>query len=289
VNIIDSNTGNVINESSVEFSFGWPSIQMTTDLILKKLFVCVFQDDNENPVVYKFNNDLSLNYTWSNNTFCFFDLQYSPLQRTIYGIKVTTKYGRVLSNFTFDETTNQISAIELYTLPYMWYVNASSYDAVTNTYFALINNFPGQSNSTLDQQIIVGDFSVKNKPNAILFPLNRFEYGILQFISYSQILSTLVFSSMTSPYETNNEILVGTFNIVTGVVDHFIFKTNGYAIGPLVIQETLNRILLFIKPTREGKWSLWSIPLVIYSKIDEPALVHTYDDYVFAAAVHSAL
>eukprot|EP01034_Spumella_vulgaris_P032300 gene32300-39882_t len=41
----------------------------------------------------------------------------------------------------------------------MWYVNASSFHTSTSTYFALINNFPGKENSTLDQQLIVADFS----------------------------------------------------------------------------------------------------------------------------------
>ncbi len=45
-------------------------------------------------------------------------------------------------------------------------MNASSFDSMTDTYYGLLNNFPGQPDSTLDQKLVVADFSNTAAPSA---------------------------------------------------------------------------------------------------------------------------
>jgi hypothetical protein len=51
-------------------------------------------------------------------------------------------------------------------MPLDWYVNASSFDQSTSRYFALLNMFPSLPNATLNQQLVVADFSQPPVPPA---------------------------------------------------------------------------------------------------------------------------
>ena len=121
--VSDVNGDTLIN-ASVTFPFTWPYVQLSTDGASGLTYLAAFPDGYSYPVLYKLDKGLSVEYLWNKNDFTFWDMQYSPAQSTIYGILVTEDfnggmYGRTLSNYTADETTGTISAVQLYTLPYM--------------------------------------------------------------------------------------------------------------------------------------------------------------------------
>ena len=91
---------------------------------------------------------------------------------------------------SFDTTTTEVTATSLFTLPYMWYVNASTFDDSTGTYYGLLNNFPGHANSTLNQKLVIGDFSDTSNPSAVVVdvPLSTVT---LHFISWQPTLGGL--------------------------------------------------------------------------------------------------
>jgi hypothetical protein len=97
-----------------------------------------------------------------------FDLQYSPAQQALYGIRVTSRFGRELS--AFDLPTN--ASTPLFTLPYMWYVNASTFAHGADVYYGLLNNFPGQPNSTLAQKLVTLDVSNAAAPVGTVYDLD---------------------------------------------------------------------------------------------------------------------
>ena len=88
--------------------------------------------------------------------FSYFDLESSPKQNTYFGIAVSSPYGRVLSQFDIYNPTEYQA---LSTLPYMWFVNASTFDRQACRYYGLLNyNLPGVPNSTTAQKLAIGNF-----------------------------------------------------------------------------------------------------------------------------------
>jgi hypothetical protein len=117
-------SGEVVTNSSLTFPFTWPYVQMSTDAASGLTYLAAFPDGYSYPVLYRLDRDLNVEYAWENNKFTFWDMQYSPTQSTLYGILVTEDfnggmYGRTLSNYTASVVTGEITAVELYTLPYM--------------------------------------------------------------------------------------------------------------------------------------------------------------------------
>ena len=124
IELVNSSNGEPTLKSGLNFTFAWPYVQMTADTNTDTAYLTAFPDGNSYPVLYKLNSNLELTYSWTHATFTWWDLQYSPLQDTLYGILVTPDanggmYGRTLSNYSFNEQTDIITASKLYELPYM--------------------------------------------------------------------------------------------------------------------------------------------------------------------------
>ena len=124
IETVDTVSGNPTLKSGLNFTFAWPYVQMTADTNSGTSYLTAFPDGNSYPVLYKLNAQLELTYSWTHATFTWWDLQFSPAQNPLYGILVTPDfnggmYGRTLSNYTFNEQTEEITAVKLYELPYM--------------------------------------------------------------------------------------------------------------------------------------------------------------------------
>ncbi|RYH13773.1 hypothetical protein EON65_34865 [archaeon] len=249
LSLVSSVDGSILKQSEPTATFTWPYVEMTTDTTNKKIYSVVFPDDSNSSVLYQHNADLSLEYTWPDTSFWFFDLQFAPTQNTLYGIKVTSTYGRTLSRFTAVPGEKTVSAEELFTLPYMWYVNASSYHAQANKYFALCNYFPGKPESTLAQKLTVCDFSFGADCQVLDIDASA---GILQFISYSQKTSSLYFASMQ-----DGVAKVGTIDPLTGKITSILFSKTAKSLGPLVAEEDIESLAVFF---RFSSWELWHVP-----------------------------
>lgn len=252
---------------------------MTSDANTGNVYVVTFPVDAPGPVLYQLDHDLNVTYTWKNVDYSFFDLQYSPLQKTLYGIKVTTTYGRVLSNFVVDQATDSVTATELYTLPYMWYVNASSFDPTNNRYFALINNFPGFDNSTMDQQLIVADFSqgtANLEPSVGLMPIDS-QGMLVYFVTYAHGIKTLFCAGMSKGHAE-----VAILDQTTGAVTKVVFSKLAFSVGPLMyVPNRLGKSMLTVYvQTAIGAaphWELWSLtPAEDKSQTVSSRLVYTY-------------
>lgn len=285
IEMIGSN-GDLIKNSSLTFKYNAPYVEMSTDSDSGLTYLAAFPDGYSFPVLYELDRDLTVTYTWKDNSFTFWDMQYSPKQSTIYGILVTEDfnggmYGRTLSNYTADKESGTITATELYTLPYMWYVNASSFDKSSFKYYALINNFPGKDNSTLDQQIVVADFSVDvsvSEPSVSMTDIDSHDI-MLQFISFSTYMEKLYFigPSKSSP---STAVSVGILCPFTGKIMEVIFTVDGEAAGPIVTDDNNKELLFYVKLSsllRDGinKWALYALP---YDKMG---------DRIFEAQVRS--
>lgn len=291
---VDVSTGLVTKQAKDKFVFDWPLVEMTADSNTEEVYVITYPEGYPGPVLYHLDHNLNLIYSWVNTPYSFFDLQYSPKQSAMYGILVTTSYGRALSNFTLDQQGDVITPKELYTLPYMWYVNASSFDAENSRYFALINNFPGFENSTLDQQLIVADFS-KNAaevaPQVGLYPIAS-QGMLVQFVTYSHSLRTL-FCAGTSRQGAE----VAVIDQESGRVTRRIFSKAATAVGPLMYVPAADKLghdqlTVYVQTAVQPVpvWELWSLALQRGAEGGlsfevKPTLINTYTggDYQFFA------
>jgi hypothetical protein len=281
-----SNPDKMISSSDVgDFAFSWPHVQMTSNTRDQEVYVITYPEGAPGAVLFHLNKDLQQINKWDNVSFNYFDLQYSNLQSTLYGIYVSSTYGRVLSNFTLDASSNYVPVPDqLFTLPYMWYVNASSFHHPSCHYYALINYFPGHPESTLDQQLVVADFSKESSasspPKVNVYPITHSQ-GVIQFIGYSDYYKHLFFAGMSS---NSTMAMVGKLNTLTGEVSNIIFKTPGLAVGPLVIDE-VNHSLTFYVKSGSATWQLW----MLKANEDNTAVVEQLtteinDSDVFAAS-----
>ena len=288
---VDTSSGVVVKEADQQFVFDWPLVEMTSDSNTNDVYVVTYPEGYPGPVLYHLDHNLNMIYSWVNTPYSFFDLQYSPEQSAMYGILVTTTYGRVLSNFTLDQANDEITASELYTLPYMWYVNASSFDPENSRYFALINNFPGFENSTLDQQLVVADFSKDASqvpPQVGLFPIAS-QNMLVQFVTYSQSLRTLFCAGTTSAGTAD----VAIMDQESGTVTKRIFSKAATAVGPLMFVPNgagQNELTVYIQTTTQPApvWELWALSLQRdganqAAAVESTRLVSTYtgSDYKF--------
>jgi hypothetical protein len=267
-------SGNVTKEANTKFAFDWPLVEMTSDSNTGEIYTVTYPDGYPGPVLYRMDSDLNLLYSWEHTDYSFFDLQYSPRQDAMYGILVTSSYGRALSNFTLDQENDSITTSELYTLPYMWYVNASTFDADNSRYFALINNFPGFDNSTLDQQLIVADFSqdaATTAPKVDLLPVHTRSslYNYLAvFLSYSSATKTLYSAGLTG--NVAQLVIMGQ---QTGLVDAVLFSYPGATyVGPLMVvtaastsssSTDTDTVSLYVQKTfsPEPEWEQWLLTI----------------------------
>ena len=281
----DTHSGQLLATSNETFSFSWPLVEMTWDANTGNVYTVTYPSDADGPVLYLMDSNLDLIYEWLYTPFSFFDLQYSPVQDAVYGILVTTTYGRALSNFTLDQQADTIIPHQLYTLPYMWYVNASSFDAVNCRFFGLINNFPGFDNSTLDQQLVVANLSVDSSvqaPHVDLLPVSSQDMFV-RFVTYAQSISTLFCAGIT---RTKAEVAV--FDERTGTVGTRIFERSAIAVGPLMYVPNgdveSDQLIVYVQTDDQPVpvWEMWSINVYIPSftnntrSVAEAKLVSTY-------------
>jgi len=226
-------TGKTIGTSPTHFRYPVPLVQTTTGL--GAIYVITFPTDATGPVLYLLNSKtLALVREVVNTPFSFFDLQFCNLQKVLYGIFVSSRYGRELSMITVSDSG--VVAKPFFSLPFMWYVNASSFDQKSLTYFALINNFPGQPNSTSDQRLIVAE--VRQEPQKVtVHPLPHPETNyIFKFISWTpsaQKLFGLAISGTTA--------LIATIDTASGTSSVFLKYENVLDIGPSFVSAIENR------------------------------------------------
>jgi hypothetical protein len=249
VQLLDVVTGQFLLQSSLSFQFDWPLVQMTTDRENQQIYLVTYPYTASGPVLYLFDQELTLLNQWNTTSYSFFDLQYSLHQRTLYGIKVTGTYQRTLSNFILNSTN--LVETELYDLPINWYVNASSYDPTTDSYYALLNHFSGMPDSTNQQQLLVSDFSScylvqekqkeekeagegKCQPVTRLMNISGFN-GQLQFIAFSSDIQRLFVLGINLQ---TNDAMITLIDSITGEVRQqqvlymIVMVTE---VGPLVV------------------------------------------------------
>lgn len=200
-------------------------------------------------------------WTVEDDDLTIFDLQASSNKDTIFGIKVTGKYQRTLSNIILEDE-NLITVTELYDLPEYWYVNASSYNAKEDIYYALLNNFPGLSNSTLEQQILVVNFTncvpglSEPKPTASLMSIKS-KLGQLQFITWDPEIKVLFGAGIN--LQTNIAYLVIIDPYTGETSDSLVNIANVTEVGPLVSHSNHEMtgipLNLFVKKV-ENHWDL---------------------------------
>lgn len=167
--VLVDDEGQIVVTSPLSFSFRFPLVETTVDPQTRTCYVITYPSDATGAVLSALRgSDLSVAAQWRPASLQLFDLQYSVGQQALYGIAVQGRYGRVLSQFAL--TPADISARSIAALPFMWYVNASSFDQQRGRYFGLLNNFPGQPNSTLAQKLAVGLFA-QQPPTALFLDL----------------------------------------------------------------------------------------------------------------------
>lgn len=265
---IDGDSGHVVCTSNISFSFTWPYVQMTTDVNHNVVYALTIPKDGI-PRIYAMQsvvNMLSQKGYWTilDGTIIF-DLQYAMKKDTLFGIKVTGKYQRTLSNIVLGPS-NTMQITELYNLPEYWYVNASSYDGAHDIYFALINNFPGREESTSDQQLLIVDFSSvvvgqsNPSPSGKLVPIEDTAFGgQMQFIAYDDLCR--VFAGGINLQ--TNVAYVALLNLTTGKTTDLNFQVaNVTEIGPLVMHSnhgTTGINMNFFVKHGSNNWTLYML------------------------------
>lgn len=269
--------GSVLARSSESFSFSWPLIEITTDS-QGQLYAITYPDNAPGAVLYLFDEKLNVVSKWSNVPFSYFDLQYAPLQSTLFGIYVTSTYGRALSYFEVDAAKDSVVATQLFTLPYMWYVNASTINTRSSTYFGLINNFPNQPNSTDAQQLVVGHFTDLASPRADVVPLST--PFIVQFVAFSQDKGLLFCAG-----KNVTTVTVGVLDSASGALRSALFHLTAVAVGPLAADVgDAGALTVFVKATASSHWDLWLVP---YSGA-KATVTHTFTEEQYAVVAAGA-
>lgn len=273
--IIDATNGATLQSEKPTFdgsslTFSWPYAEMTSNLIDNSIYAVFFPDNSNNSIFYQLNSTLHTQRTWSSTPFWFFDLQYLPQQNSLYGIKVISTYGRAFSRFHLENSKDMLSATELFVLPDMWYVNASTTDNVKNRYIALLNYFPNKPESTLDQKLFVADlhtdFSGKDTSFSVL-PISHLpekNVGIVHFIAFSQETKHLFALSLTN--DDTQKAFLSSLDTSSGQVQNVhLVVDNVHEVGPLVVNEKENVLTFFVKLSVSSSWQLIQVNLNKFS------------------------
>eukprot|EP01039_Chlorochromonas_danica_P009861 gene9861-10908_t len=247
---LNTETGKIKQESNTTITFDWPYVELTTDKTSQRTYIVSFPDGSDGPILYEFDSQLKLTQTWDKTDYSFFDLQYAANQKTLYGIKVVSTYGRVISRFTATPGADAVTAEELFTLPYMWYVNAPSFDQVNERYFALCSYFPGHPETVSDQKIITCDTKVPTANCTVVDIINT--AGAIEFIAYSSLTKNLYFSSLL-----DGKILVGVLDYNLGVVRQVLTSFPAIRLGPLTVEDKANYLSFFVISELHGSWKLY--------------------------------
>jgi hypothetical protein len=150
------------------------------------VYVITFPAPAEKASLYVFDAKLTVKSLDVSAHLAYFDLQYSLRQQTFFGITVSSTYGRVLSRFHHFGSNVSFSPIR--SLPDLWFVNASTFDAQTDRYFGLLNHFPNTPNFTSRQKLAVGEFSTATE-QVVFLDLVAQEgspSGMIHFLSWSE-------------------------------------------------------------------------------------------------------
>jgi len=269
VGLINQDTGRVVKEAPVTFTFSWPSVQMTSNTKDKKVYITAFPDNSSKSELYQYNANLEFEHSWPDTDFWFFDLQYCLSQNTLYGIKVVSTYGRVLSRFQALPTETTVNATELFAVPYMWYVNATTFDQTTNHYFGLLNYFPNRPESVVDQQLVHCDFTSGTGEHCKVIAVDN-TFGIVHFLSYAMSTKHLYVSVMQEHVEEDvDTITIATLDTNTGkltkVWDISFPSSHEDAqyllLGPLAYSEVENALSFYLRERVSAAWQLWKLPL----------------------------
>lgn len=305
--VIDSLSGKIVAQQKPQFLsdslvFSWPYAEMTADFTRKEVYAVVFPDNSNNSILYQLNEELDTLKTWSSTPFWFFDLQFLPRQQSLYGIKVVSTYGRVFSKFAQDPANaDALVATELFTLPYMWYVNASSVDIVKDRYFALVNYFPGHPESTVDQKLLVAQLqpsrNASNQQFAVVDIKTNSAVDVIHFISYSLSVSSLFALSLNQ----QRQAVVSKVDVDTGVVVSVEWTIDNVSeLGPMIADDDNRDVVFFIKSTaapvfRSGTETVaaaavcdgWQMVTVSADRAFAPRVAQCYDPaiyHIFSAA-----
>lgn len=275
--------GKVTATSNVKaYPFSWPLVEMTHNTKSQEVYIITYPDNAPGAVLYLLDSDLQLKFTWDSVAYSYFDLQYSSKQDSLFGIYVSSSYGRVFSRFDVNKSnSSDIAFTQLFTMPYMWYVNASTYQQSTDTYYALLNYFPGKEGYTSDQQLFVSTFSTGSMYYTKIVPSAEVKQPVaVQFLGYSEAAKELYFAGM---YANSSTAIVGTLDL-NGQVKNVLWEKTASAVGPLVVDDASKVVTVYTEDTENKKWSLWSLS---QKKLKE-SLVKEYkvNDHlkVFAAA-----
>lgn len=216
--------GGLVNSGDLQFSFRFPLVQVTTDPHNKRVILVGYPDGVEGATLWVMDSSLAVTKSFVNTKFMYFDLQYSCSQQALYGIVVNGTYGRVLSRISVD-SGESASYVPIKALPFMFYVNASSYDQNSNTYFGLLNNF----NVSIEQQkLAVGSY--EGVPTAafvdLFFPASS--AFRLHFVAWSSPLRQLFGLAQLDA----SSIGLVTIDPESGAVTT-IATASGYETGPI--------------------------------------------------------
>ncbi|CAK9253179.1 unnamed protein product, partial [Sphagnum jensenii] len=262
------NDSGLIVSNSTSFRFSWPLLEMTSDPTNRDIYVITYPADVSGPELFMFDQSLKEIHSWTNIPFSFFDLQYSTKQANFYGILVTSQYGRTISKFVADVVSNSVTASQLFTLPYMWYVNASSFDQTSNRYLALMNNFPGQANSTLSQQLVISETLDEMLPAQFtVIPLS-FSSVLVQFVAYSAFTQCLygaglqIKKTSATSYDSMGSASVLVLDPITGASTVLATLSGVLEVGPLTASQSALSLNLFVRVKSiagSDSWQLWRV------------------------------
>lgn len=182
--VVYNATGEVKATSPLHWNFRWPVTEATVNTLKKQVSVITFPNPTAKATLFTFDFGLGAPAnTQVSSNFSYFDLQFSPSQNVYYGIAVSSAYGRVLSKFT--DFNEPVVHTPIQALPYMWYVNASTFDYQSSRYYSLINNFPGFPNSTSEQMLAIGHFGESTPRVEIVKMALPSTDILLRFIAFS--------------------------------------------------------------------------------------------------------
>lgn len=300
IEALDPTIGLTIAKSNLApFPFTFPLAEMTMNKNTNDIYIVTYPTGQSGPSLYRLDKNLQVAYSYPPSSQSFFDLQYSPLQDYMFGILVTSTYGRALSQFNLDESNGVVTPTELFTLPYMWYVNASAFAGDTSChYFAILNNFPGFANSTTDQQLLVGQLAYNaslpvNQPIVNVYPLTHNSDLIVQFVAYSPRSKILYTAGMNGDVAQVSGVDYTTGKVYNGVS---FFERKAVAVGPLTFIPSTNGsgdlLTIFIQTSDspEPVWEMYTITVESGASFGTAQLHLTntgsnYEHYVAATVV----
>ncbi len=232
--------------SSLTFPYPAPLIETTANPEDNSIYIIGFPTTASGASLFELTPNLNVAHKWTPPSFQFFDLQYCVAESTLFGIVVISRYGRNLSKIT--TTADSITYSPIATLPYMWYVNASTFDQSQVIYYGLLNNFPGQPNSTIAQKLAIGRFGEPGAPTQFvdLALINRpNEQWTVHFIAWS-ITSRALFGLA----QGDNTVALVRIDLNGGVT--VVATVGGYYVGPIAASYTFPGIYCFLSVVGGG-------------------------------------